>query len=100
MRILNIIIFIGVLYADSSDSLLKASAALNAGMFEDALMHVSKAQKEEPTNPDVHQLKALLHEALDEPEDALEAWKECVKYSKDKKVKRQAKIHIQSLSEE
>jgi hypothetical protein len=68
MKILNVIIFIGVLYADSSDSLLKASAALNAGMFEEALIHVSEAQKQEPTNPDVHQLKALLHEALDEPE--------------------------------
>ncbi len=100
MKILNVIIFIGVLYADSSDSLLKASAALNAGMFVEALLHIKKAQSESPTSPDVHQMKALLHEALHEPKEALGSWKKCLKYSKDKKVKREAKIHIRILSEE
>lgn len=100
MRILSLIFIVSILSADNSGSLIKATAALNAGMFEEALVHINKAQKESPTNPDVHQMKALLHEALDETEDALESWKKCLEYSKDKKVKREARIHIQILSEE
>ena len=61
---------------------------------------IKKAQNESPTSPDVHQMKALLHEALHEPKEALGSWKKCLKYSKDKKVKREAKIHIRILSEE
>ncbi|MDP6169930.1 MAG: hypothetical protein QF780_07970 [Candidatus Marinimicrobia bacterium] len=100
MRILSLILITGILIADNSDSLLKATAALNAGMFEEALLHIKKAQSESPTSPDVHQMKALLHEALHEPKEALGSWKKCLKYSKDKKVKREAKIHIRILSEE
>ena len=98
MKIFYITFFITIIYAQNSSSLLRATAALNAGMFEEALAHAKQAEKEDPTSPNVYQMKALLHEALDQPKEALEAWKNCLKYSKEKKVKKQAKNHIKILS--
>ena len=100
MKIFYLTFFIAIIYSQNPNSLVKATAALNAGMFEEALNHAIKAEKENPTNPDVYQMKALLHEALDQPKEALEAWKNCLKYSKEKKVKKQAKNHIKILSYE
>jgi hypothetical protein len=45
-------------------------------------------------------MKALLHEALDEPNHALIAWQYCLKYSKNENLSREANVHIQSLSQE
>jgi hypothetical protein len=45
-------------------------------------------------------MKALLHEALDEPNHALTAWQYCLKYSKNEILSSEAKVHIQSLSQE
>ena len=36
---------------------------------------------------------------LDEPKKAKKAWKKCLKYSNDKNMINEAKIHIQTLSE-
>ena len=44
MRILSLIFIVSILSADNSGSLIKATAALNAGMFEEALVHINKAQ--------------------------------------------------------
>ena len=52
------------------------------------------------TNPDIYRMKALLHEALDEPNHALIAWQYCLKYSKNGILSSEAKVHIQSLSQE
>ena len=52
------------------------------------------------TNPEVFRLKALLHEALDEENEALTAWKNCLTYSKNKLLKEEATVHIQSLTRE
>ena len=98
MKIFYLTFFVTVLCAQNSNSIMQATAALNAGMYEDALIHIKEAEKEAPTNPNVYQMKALLHEAISQKKEALEAWKYCLKYSKDKKVKRQAKNHIEVLS--
>ena len=45
-------------------------------------------------------MKAFLHEALNQPKEALQAWSNCLKYSKSKKIKEQARNHINILSEE
>ena len=100
MKIFYLIFFVTTICAQNSNSIMQATAALNAGMFEEALIHIKEAEKEDPTSPNVYQMKALLHEALSQPKEALEAWKNCLKYSKDKKVKKQAKNHIKVLSYE
>ena len=46
----------GFIGAEDSSALSKASAALNAGLFEDALMHISVAQKEDPKNSEMHRM--------------------------------------------
>ena len=93
-------LLVGLLFAGSNDALSKASAAMRAGMYKEALAHISDAQKSDKTNPDVYRMKALLHEALNEPKLALAAWQRCLKYSKDELLSSEAKVHIQSLTEE
>ena len=100
MKIFYLTLFVTIVCAQNSNSIMQATAALNAGMFEEALIHIIEAEKEDPANPNVDQMKALLHEALSQPKEALEAWKNCLKYSKEKKVRKQAKNHIKVLSYE
>ena len=100
MKIFYLTFFVATIYGQNSNSIMQATAALNAGMYEKALVHIKDAEEEDPTSPNLYQMKALLHEALNQPKEALEAWKSCLKYSKDKKVKRQAKNHIKVLSYE
>ena len=100
MKILLIFFLFSTLSADESNSLLMATAALNAGMYEEALTHIERAKLSDPTSPEVYQMKAFLHEALNQPKEALQAWNNCLKYSKRKKVKKQARNHISILSEE
>ena len=99
MKKLCILFLAGTVIANNPDALTKASAALKVGMFREALLHVSDAQEENPTNPDVYRMKALLLEVLDEPKKALKAWKNCLEYSIDEHMSREANIHIQNLSE-
>ena len=100
MKILLLLSLFNTINANDSNSLFMATAALNAGMYEEALIHINKAKINDPTSSEVYQMKALLHEALDQPKKALAAWNNCLKYSKNKKVKKQAKNHIRILSEE
>ena len=100
MKIFYLTFFVATIYGQNSNSIMQATAALNAGMYEKALVHIKDAEEEDPTSPNLYRMKALLHEALNQPKEALEAWKSCLKYSKDKKVKKQAKNHIKVLSYE
>ena len=100
MKILWLLSLFSAINANDSNSLFMATAALNAGMYDEALMHINKAKVEDPTSSEVYQMKALLHEALDQPKKALVAWNNCLRYSKSKKVKKQAKNHISILSED
>ena len=72
MKIFYLTFFVTIIYAQNPNSIMQATAALNAGMYE----------------------------ALSQPKEALEAWKNCLKYSREKKVKKQAKNHIKILSYE
>tara|TARA_Y100001954_G_scaffold221602_1_gene257952 strand:- start:206 stop:532 length:327 start_codon:yes stop_codon:yes gene_type:complete len=100
MKIFYLTFFVAIIYGQNSNSIMQATAALNAGMYEKALVHIKEAEEKDPASPNVYQMKALLHEALNQPKEALEAWKSCLKFSKDKKVKRQAENHIKVLSYE
>ena len=97
MRIILLILLTGILAAESDDTLSKASKALKAGLYKDALSLVIEAHQSDQDNPEIFRLKALLHETLDEPNEALTAWKSCLKYSKDELLSEEAMIHIQSL---
>ena len=99
MKILLILFLFSTLSADNSNSLLMATAALNAGMYEEALTHIKRAKLSDPTSPEVYQMKAFLHEALHQPKEALQAWSNCLKYSRSKKLKEQARNHINILSD-
>ena len=98
MKKILFISIISFLCAQDYQPLVKASAALKAGMYREALRHVTDAQKREPTNSDVYRMKGLLHETIDEPEKALKAWKRCLEFSETKEMKNEANIHIQNLS--
>ena len=100
MKLIRLIILLGLLNANNSDALFKASAALNAGMFEEALIHAKIAQEEHPKDSNVYKLIALLYEALDKPKKAVQAWEKCLKYSKNNEIKQEAKNHINILTQE
>ena len=72
MRLLSLLLMMGFLCADGSSAFSKASSALNAGLFEEALQHISVAQKGDPKNAEIHRMKAFLHEALDDSKNALD----------------------------
>ena len=100
MRLLILFFLICLLNILKASAIEKASAALNAGLFKEALKHITIAQKEDSKNADVYRMKALLHEALDEPQKALKSWEACLEYSKNKNIRLEAKIHIKNLSVE
>jgi len=86
------------LNASGSDSLNKAAIAMKNGNYKKALNHINSANKTNSKNPDIYKMKALIHEILDEPNQAKKAWKKCLKYSTDKDMSHEAKIHIKNLS--
>ena len=98
MKYLAYFIFLTFLIADPSDKMAKASAAMKAGMYKEALKHLEDIEITDSSNPEIYRLQALLHEALNEDEKAIIAWKNCLKYSMDESLSSEAKIHIQSLS--
>ena len=50
-----------------------------------------------PLNAEVYKLKALLHEALNEKNKALNSWNKCIQHTNDKDLLDEAKIHINNL---
>ena len=86
------------LFGNINSFLEKASVAIKNGNYEEALIHVNKAQNENLKNPDLYRMEALIFEMLDEPKKA-KSMEKCLKYSNDKNMINEAKIHIQTLSE-
>ena len=97
MKKLIIFFIYGILLAGSGTALENAAAAMKAGLFREALNHVEIAQAQDRTNSEVYRLKALLHEALDEPNKAVHSWQSCLKNTQDDALINEAKVHIQSL---
>ena len=92
------ILFISFLFSNDDDLLSKTTRAIEYKKYKEALEYIIKAEDSNQKNPDFFRLKALIYEMLDEADQAKEAWKMCYKYSKDINMKREAKIHIQNLS--
>ena len=99
MKKLIILFLTSFLFGNINNSLEKASLAIKNGNYEEALIHVNKAQNENLKNPDLYRMEALIFEMLDEPKKAKKAWKKCLKYSNNENMINEAKIHIQTLSE-
>jgi Flp pilus assembly protein TadD len=100
MKFISFLLAANILFSTPDDPLMKAASAMKAGLYRNALSHVVEAQNMDQTNPEVFRLKALLHEALDEPDEALSAWKNCLKHSRDELLIEEATVHIQSLTQE
>ena len=100
MNYILILLFFSSLFSSPNDPLIKASLAMKAGLYREALFHVSKAKKIDQKNPEVYRLEAMLHEALNESDNAVRAWKQCMTYSNNKLLTEEAKIHIDSLTKE
>ena len=92
------ILFTSFLFSNDIDLLQKATRAIENKKYKEALTHINKAEDSNKKNPDFFRLKALVYEMLGEPDHAKKAWKKCYAYSKDKNMRREAKIHIQNLS--
>ena len=99
MKKIIITLLVSFLFGINNDLLTKATDAIKIEKYKEALIYIKKAQNNNQKNPDFFRLKALIYEMLDEPNQAKRAWKKCFKYSKDKNMRREAKIHIQNLSE-
>ena len=87
------------LYPQSGKYLEQAVMAIEAGLFKEALKQLDLARLEEPNNAEVYKLKALLHEAINENNKAITAWKNCIKNTQNIDLINEAKIHLNNLQE-
>ena len=86
------------MFGNNVDLLLEATRAIEHKKYKEALIYINEAESNNQKNPDFFRLKALIHEMLEEPDQAMRAWKKCYKYSKDTNMRNEAKIHIHNLS--
>ena len=99
------IIFIGFfflaspLFAQSGKQLEKVVSAIEAGLFQEALNLLDKAQLKEPNNAELYKLKALLLEATNNNSKAIIAWNNCIKNTKNNDLINEAKIHLENLKD-
>jgi tetratricopeptide (TPR) repeat protein len=85
-------------FGQSENHLKRAISAMETGLFEESLRQLNYALNDDPKNAQVHKLKALLYEALEKKEKAIEAWNDCIRYSKDQNMIKEAKIHLNHLN--
>ncbi len=85
-------------YGQSDNHLKRAISAMETGLFEESLKQLDYALNDNPKNAQVHKLRALLYEALEKKEKAIEAWNDCIRYAKDQSMIKEAKIHLSHLN--
>ena len=85
-------------YGQSDNHLKRAISAMEIGLFEESLKQLNYALNDDPKNAQVHKLKALLYEALEKKEKAIEAWNDCISYAKDQSMIQEAKVHLNHLN--
>ena len=103
-KIIKIIFFLIFLLfiplsAQSGKQLEKVVFAMEAGLFHEALNQLEIAQSKEPNNAEIYKLKALLLEATNDNRKAIEAWKNCIKNTKNSDLINEAEIHLKNLQE-
>ena len=85
-------------YGQSDNHLKHAISAMETGLFEESLKQIDHALNDDPRNAQVHKLRALLYEALEKKRKAIEAWNDCIRYSKDQNMIKEARIHLNHLN--
>ena len=85
------------IYSQSGTYLKEAISAMEAGLFKEALKQLDIARVKEPNNAEVYKLKALLYEAINENNNAITAWENCLKNTNNKDLIHEAKIHLEHL---
>ena len=85
-------------YGQSDNHLKRAISAMETGLFEESLKQLNYALNDNPKNAQVHKLRALLYEALEKKDKAIEAWNDCIRFSKDQSMIQEAKIHLNYLN--
>ena len=85
-------------YGQSENHLKRAISAMETGLFEESLKQLNYALNDDPKNTQVHKLRALLFEALEEKENFLYQAEDCIRYSKDQSMIQEAKIHLNHLN--
>ena len=93
------IFFLSLSFSQHENHLHRAISAMEIGLFDESLKQLNKALKTDPTNAQIYKLKALLYEALKDNENAIISWNKCIKYSKNKDMINEAKIHLDYLNE-
>ena len=91
--------FLSFSFGQQKNHLHRAISAMEIGLFDESLKQLNKASKTDPTNAQIYKLKALLYEALKDNENAIISWNKCIKYSKNKDMINEAKIHLDYLNE-
>ena len=91
--------FLSFSFGQQKNHLHRAISAMEIGLFDESLEQLNKALKTDPKNAQIFKLKALLYEALNDNENAIISWNKCIKYSKDKNMTNEAKIHLDYLNE-
>ena len=93
------ILFLSFSFGQQKNHLHRAISAMEIGLFDESLEQLNKALIIDPTNAQIYKLRALLYEALKDNENAIISWNKCIKYSKDKNITIEAKIHLDYLNE-
>ena len=91
--------FLSFSFGQQKNHLHRAISAMEIGLFDESLKQLNKALKTDPTNAQIYKLKALLYEALKDNENAIISWNKCIKYSKNRDMINEAKIHLEYLNE-
>jgi len=98
LQIIFYITFQTSLIAKPKNNLQKAIAAMELGLFKEALNQIDLAKSKDPKNAEVYKLKALLHEAIGEKNKAIKSWDICKKNTKDLELIKEANIHLDYLN--
>ena len=85
------------LSAQSGKQLEKVVFAMEAGLFQEALIQLKIAQSKEPNNAEIYKLKALLLEATNDNRKAIDAWNNCIKNTNNSDLIKEAKVHLKNL---
>lgn len=72
---------------------------MDNGNFKNALSHLAIVISNDPTNPELFQLKGMLYESLNDDQNALQAWEECKRLSNNNSLILEANNHIQLLKQ-
>ena len=87
------------IYALPKNPLQKAVAAMELGLFNEALKQIEIAKRTNPKNAEVYRLKALLHEANGDYNKAISEWENCKQNTNNSDLINEADIHLKNLEE-